>query len=339
MACQKIFIQDFVSDNTTISFYNKEYRNHRTEILFSTEKSLLPSTQHLAEQAKKCDLIYTEMNKIKSERKELKTQLDDLNRLLYQKERELYRQQNMSDNPEETQRKQFTKKCQVENCRGYLSSAWKCGQCETFSCSKCHKVKEKGNEQSHECDKNDVETVMFLAKDTKECPSCETPIHKISGCDLMWCPMCQKQFSWKKGIIVTGFNHNPHYYEYLRQQNNGEIERNPLDRGYNNPLTPNTETFQKLRIRYLNNKISEDEWKIVLKREQKKSEKHTEIHQILHMYIETLTDIFRLYVKEDTINLKEQLHNIREYTNLQLTKIKNKYNNVTPYITYRFQIF
>ena len=222
---------------------------------------------------------------------------------------------------------------------------------------------------------------MFLAKDTKECPSCETPIHKISGCDLMWCPMCQKQFSWKKGIIVSGFNHNPHYYEYLRQQNNGEIERNPLDRGYDNceglpwarsietcmrqrnetcehwaechrsighirditlnanPLTPNTETFQKLRIRYLNNKISEDEWKIVLKREQKKSEKHTEIHQILHMYIETLTDIFRLYVKEDNVNLKDQLHNIKEYTNLQLTKIKNKYNNVTPYITYRFQIF
>ena len=132
MACNKIFIQDFVSDNTTTSFYNKEYRNHRTEILFSTEKSLLPSTQHLAEQEKKCDLIYTEMNKIKSERKELKTQIDNLNRLLYQKERDLYRQQNMSDNNEETQRKQFTKKCQVENCRGYLSSAWKCGQCETF---------------------------------------------------------------------------------------------------------------------------------------------------------------------------------------------------------------
>lgn len=45
------------------------------------------------------------------------------------------------------------------------------------------------------------------------------------NCDQMFCNLCQTAFSWKTGIIEVGRIHNPHYYEFLRKQNNGEIPR------------------------------------------------------------------------------------------------------------------
>jgi hypothetical protein len=45
------------------------------------------------------------------------------------------------------------------------------------------------------------------------------------NCDQIWCSLCQTAFSWKTGIIEVGRIHNPHYYEFLRKQNNGEIPR------------------------------------------------------------------------------------------------------------------
>ena len=45
----------------------------------------------------------------------------------------------------------------------------------------------------------------------------------------MYCTQCQTPFSWRTGRVETGTIHNPHYYEYLRRQNNGTIPRNPGD--------------------------------------------------------------------------------------------------------------
>jgi hypothetical protein len=45
MNCNETLSLDFVYDNTDEGFYNKEYRNHRADILLSMEKSLLPTTQ------------------------------------------------------------------------------------------------------------------------------------------------------------------------------------------------------------------------------------------------------------------------------------------------------
>lgn len=70
----------------------------------------------------------------------------------------------------------------------------------------------------------------LLNKDTKPCPKCATMIHKINGCDMMWCVECHTSFSWNRGVIETGHIHNPHYYEFLRKQNgNNPIPRNPGD--------------------------------------------------------------------------------------------------------------
>jgi hypothetical protein len=53
---------------------------------------------------------------------------------------------------------------------------------------------------------------------------------------------------------------------------------------------------EQLRIMYMRNQITEDHFKTVLQRDQKKSEKMREIHNILDLLLTTVTDIiFRFW--------------------------------------------
>ena len=93
--------------------------------------------------------------------------------------------------PEE-EKKKFIRRCTRDNCQGFLSTAWKCGICEYYSCSKCFKNKTKKQDDPHECTKEDLETAELIKKDCKPCPNCGEFIMKTSGCFginvpvLMW---------------------------------------------------------------------------------------------------------------------------------------------------------
>lgn len=81
------------------------------------------------------------------------------------------------------------------------------------------------------CDPNTVETAKAIKAETRPCPKCGTRIFKTDGCDQMWCVMegCGTAFSWASGHIVTGAIHNPHYYEWLRRREGGELLREAGD--------------------------------------------------------------------------------------------------------------
>jgi hypothetical protein len=71
----------------------------------------------------------------------------------------------------------------------------------------------------------------------------------------MFCTQCHTAFSWRTGDIETKIIHNPHYYQYLRDQSaTGEIPRNPQD----NPcadILPDGQTFTPETIRYIDMKL------------------------------------------------------------------------------------
>jgi hypothetical protein len=45
------------------------------------------------------------------------------------------------------------------------------------------------------------------------------------NCDQMWCVSCHTAFSWKDGKIETGVVHNPHFYQFQRNNGNGNAPR------------------------------------------------------------------------------------------------------------------
>jgi hypothetical protein len=52
----------------------------------------------------------------------------------------------------------------------------------------------------------------------------------VRNCSQIWCTQCHTAFDYRTGQVVTsGPIHNPHYYEWLRQQHGGAAPRNPGD--------------------------------------------------------------------------------------------------------------
>jgi hypothetical protein len=130
-------------------------------------------------------------------------------------------------NPQE--KAKFIMKCPDGECRGFLSTAYKCGTCQKWACSDCLVIKGLEKDAAHTCEPGQKETVALIIKESKACPKCGERISKIDGCDQMWCIDCHTAFSWTTGAIVNGIVHNPHYYEYLRKQGGGVAPRNAGD--------------------------------------------------------------------------------------------------------------
>ena len=211
--CNKEWSRKFMVSMFTNKFMITQWQKVREKALYDKERALLPSTQGIVEDQIKREKVLDEIHAVEKAIVEM-----------YRKKINLqnqYRTVGMN-----VERKVFVRACPVDSCRGFLSTQWKCGLCNKWTCPDCNIVKGE-NRDEHECKPDDLATAKLIASDTKPCPKCATGIFKIDGCDQMWCTQCHTPFSWKSGRIETSV-HNPHYYEWLRRQND-EIPRNPDD--------------------------------------------------------------------------------------------------------------
>ena len=225
MNCKAVWNREFLDENFTKVFMKGKYKKRREDILMDKQKALLQSTLPIAETRNSAKVRISEINERRNYLNEqIKAMGNELNNL----ENEFYRCRNQinSTKADESQNRQFVKKCPTQECRGFLSTRWKCGLCNINVCSQCHEIKNEENQQ-HVCKEENVETAKLLAKDCKNCPKCGTYIYKIDGCDQMYCMQCHTAFSWQTGQIETGRIHNPHYYEWLRK--GGKQQRELLD--------------------------------------------------------------------------------------------------------------
>ena len=230
MSCRKSWSQDFLVNNLNHSWMAKDYRAHRKGLLLDREISKIPETMVAAERVRKCRDEEKKINEIKDQM----IALDIQKRALQEQQNEHYRRcrairNGTNGEAQQAERRKFIMACPNNDCRGYLSTGYKCGICNLYTCKDCLEVIGYNKDDPHECNPDSVKSAELIRKDTHPCPTCGERIYKISGCDQMWCPHCATAFSWKTGQIDTGHVHNPHFYQAQRARNNGTAPRNPGD--------------------------------------------------------------------------------------------------------------
>lgn len=227
-SCDHAWSQEFCLSTLGKTWMKKDYKEHKKKLLFDIEKSKIPNTMPAVERI-------VSMNKYKKEQKE---KTDEITKL-YEKIHELEAYNRGIDvKIRDLEYKKIEKnivyneKCPRDGCDGYLNKDFICAMCEAHVCKHCFEIKEiveflgesktqKGvYKYNHECNEDSIESFKLIKKETKPCPNCSTRISKISGCDQMWCTQCHVTFSWTTGLKVTGTIHNPHYYEW--KKNNAE---------------------------------------------------------------------------------------------------------------------
>lgn len=355
MNCKRVWNREFIDLSCTKTFRNKELKIHRENILFNREKNLLPETQPLVVQRKKIKEYDNKLAEIEITLARLRTQaihIQEKKAMVYRNKTDII-----------TERKKFVHKCPVEGCKGFLSTRWKCDLCDNIICQDCNEIKT----EEHQCDPGGVETMKLIKKDTKPCPSCGTVIFKISGCDQMWCIECKSAFSWITGRLEMGVVHNPHYYDFMR--NNGGLPPNGCNEDEPPPIRvlcrilPQDTTIlnihrliyhirnvtlrkitenpmvtelkaRELRINYMMDVISEDSFKINIQRREKASERKRDIHNILTMFTNTISGILKQLVDDrDVSKYNVSIENLKSYTNNTLLMIQRRYECKIPIIS------
>ena len=236
MNCHKEFQREFLVDNFTLKFVSKDWKEHRERTILQKERALLPTRQPVAEMVKRKDELNTECN-------ELLEQMNALRAKHYACTTEKARLEHRIrvgpaadaalPGSAATQREHaaFIRPCPntAANCRGFLSTQWKCNLCNMWACKDCHEMKGATQDTPHVCNADNLASAKLIDAETRACPKCGARVYKISGCNQMFCTACNDcAFDWVTGRIETVI-HNPHYYEFQRQLHGGQAPRVPGD--------------------------------------------------------------------------------------------------------------
>jgi hypothetical protein len=232
MGCRKVWDREHLVSVMPKSLVSGELRKHREEVLFDREKAMLPDTMAMVNAEKHARALVVMTKELKQTITEMEQTIN--NNLVF-----IDRVKRAIDNgdappeyveigggpkrPAADRGPSIVCRCPATDCRGFVGSNMACGICEAKVCKECHELVDVDGE--HECKPENVESAKLIAKSTKPCPKCSVPIFKIDGCDQMWCTQCKTAFSWRTCQIEVQNVHNPHYYEWMRNQGGGHMPR------------------------------------------------------------------------------------------------------------------
>ena len=174
MKCKVAWTQEFVRQHLPKTFMNGDYKVYRENMLLSLEESLLPQTQDYAK-------YLSDLERERKELVELRNLINTLKNDYSEKQMAYYRKCRRGYNASSQSKRQFVMKCPDNECRGFLSQHYRCGQCSKSYCKDCYALK-TADEEEHTCNEDDVKTVELLHKNTKRCPNCAISIYKVDGC-------------------------------------------------------------------------------------------------------------------------------------------------------------
>ena len=372
MNCHAGWNREFLDQHLTRTWREGPLKERRAAFLFDRERSMLPATQEAVEielqkraYAAEAKDVAHQLSELRSEYEmieeegegekealiKLQVKMDEVREyymLLCQ-----YIRFGHNRNGKEKEKRQFIAAC-PDDCRGFLSTAYKCGTCQKQFCASCREPKAEG----HTCDPDLVATIAAIAKDSRPCPACGIAISKVSGCDQMYCTSCDTAYSYETGVIVTGAIHNPHYFERMRTLH-GSVPRQPGDhcglppfrtvslelrnnlqacQFYRSAIHVESVTLQRdlpittdntdLRVAYLLKELDENKFRQAIQQRDRVRSRNLEFRGPLELYVITIIDFF--HQEPTTAKLPALVDQVTKLVNEPLQVIGKRYNNRYP---------
>lgn len=354
MNCKRSWNRETLIEKLSKSFVYGDYKRHRENSLLERETSMMPATQPHVEREIQRRKNVELLNTLNQSRNTLKRKLHEINVTITHL-------QNNINPPLDQERRAFLHKCGDPDCRGFLSTAWKCNICEKYTCNECNALKGADRDAPHTCDENDRLSMQAMRSECRKCPGCAQFIYKIDGCDQMWCVSCHTAFSWRTGAVFNGAAiHNPHFYEFQRTRGHEARELGDIPCGgmpsYRelsralqalDQLIEYVQVFQihrialhvehvelnrfnhavteqsnlNLRVKYMLNELTVDAFKSKIQQREKAAEKRRDITMILNMFVTLMSDFFRDMVHTKSIG--NTLFEMRELINYTNRSIIN----------------
>jgi hypothetical protein len=223
--CKVQWSQQFLCFNLNSSFVNGPYKQYISELLVQNEIAKLADSMAAADKQKQITQINTEQSENYKQIQDLLrhvTTIEEQQMALSTKKRKIRR-----ETPASSQH--FIMQCRSNDCRGFIGEDYSCGICCNNFCKDCLEAVDDGGEGKHSCNEDDVKSAEFIRSDTKGCPKCGVRIHKIDGCAQIWCTICQVAFDYNSGQIESINIHNPHFNQWMANQQSGAPPRDPED--------------------------------------------------------------------------------------------------------------
>ena len=377
MNCKHSFTREFLIEQLGTSWYNGKYKNTRKEVLLESEKALFPSTVEFADNFKNIHKFENMVKKLQEELSEKSKEFSIYQKSMMQKIHSVENQiiqlkhggqvdtDGQTSQPEKTKCEIYTK-CPKKECVGMLNDKHRCITCNIKVCKKCSEIMS----EQHVCDENTIATIQLLKKDTKNCPGCGIPIHRLQGCYQMWCTNCHCTFHYRTLEILNETIHNPHYVEWLRhnttiKQQDGDCQAlgfGSFDKfrkkhdvlykscqnifshlthiGYTDleharrrlqSFTNNDERRLR-RTQYMLGIIDEKKYKMLLFKSYKQTQRWSDVIDLINMFINALRNILsNVLVTEDFEILKQEISTICSYVKTQHVRINKIYGNFSQF--------
>ena len=257
MHCQKLFTTDFIDTVFTRGFRRGDLRKQRIANLVELEKSLMPQTSLIIERRR----VLLKRKKYADELRDLCNQayecrhpretIDEILEHLKRVKIDLW--ELVPPVESSTKEAALVRHAKCPKCPGFIpvSLSGKCRLCDYEMCRTCGDEKQ----ENHVCNPDSVLTLNAIKSSATPCPECGTYIDKVSGCNQMFCTACHTPFDYRTGRKVSGPIHNPHYFEFVRQNGGalgglGGLQANDCAGAHNNNYTNMEYIYAHFRKRY-----------------------------------------------------------------------------------------
>jgi hypothetical protein len=367
-ACGKEWTRKFLTETFTKSFVSKEWKKHQTKVLFDQEVALLPATQPLVERQIEKENNLAKISAIDAKIRELERKKRQIRDLIHYNSKVVPTASKfVRACPAETCRGFLSSHWKCGLC-----SRVTCSDCHVLKATDKEHVCNPDDvatakllsKDTKPCPKCSASIFKISGCDQMWCTQChtafswktgniETRIHNPHYYE--WQRQTRGEVPRENGDVVCGRQLDHRLYRDIQNIVHRAYHKNPeyqsltnlfmniivttihiLEEELGRYVVDTVNNHQQLRISYLRNGITKEEFMVKIERETKKQEYSREIHGLLRLYIDTVTDI--VYRAKDLCRLKSteldmtpiiailnEVKAIRAYVNTCFMDIANYY--------------